>query len=421
MANFIDGISSFVGNAVDGYMSSSFENYKSVKADIRYRHGSPSGFGINDIHISPEQGSEGFNVPKMMLIEKQPRYPIYYGDAMEVMTSKAGEVAGLVWKAFSGGDFAKEFVKSLGSSASTMAGQAAGNVVVDAMSRDEKRLSEYYSYGGGYLNSIKNLFTTLTTDKVISYEVPFLSDYFMEADGSSGWEHNGINMNVGKTMASFLSGINVGYPVTPNWKYGDSTNPSCTNAFTLINDTTENLSKNVKFLVHLIPGMMHVLLDLSGSNGESGGVADTLKSVAGSYVSMFKSPNVYEVIVPSRFRWLWCTMSAEVSCVGKVYNDRVKLGEGLGARVNAFSGSEALIGFPEAFKVEMKINSMLPQSFNEYYYFLTRVPTSGNSTFNSTLTQTKSAGEKVVSNGIDAVTSLGNALINGHNEKVGRL
>jgi hypothetical protein len=96
-----------------------------------------------------------------------------------------------------------------------------------------------------------------------------------------------------------------------------------------------------------------------------GGVVYDLAQFADMLTTSFKSPNVYEIVVPGRFRWLWCTMSMKVSNVGKIYNDKVEIG-----RHPVFSGDASLIGFPEAYKVELTVTSLLPQSYNEWCYFV---------------------------------------------------
>lgn len=337
-----------------------------VKYDLRYRHGTKAHFGLEDIRFSTEYNSDPskFNVTKMIAIEKQPRYPVYYDNAVDVGGSFLG---GLV------SELATAVLGKTGSAALTKAaipvggyaGIYAANRAVEGISTEAGATKLYRE--DKYLDNIKNLFTTLTTDHIISYEMPFLSDYFISVDGDEGWKTMGIDSHLGD-VAKTLSKMHlpIGYPITPNWEYGGSS-PSFKNQFHLINDTTSALNSNLNFLMSLVPGMMHVLISGGTLGMETG--ADIGKNVAGNFTSLYKSPNVYEIIVPGRLRWLWCTMSVDVTFVGKVYSDIVQLNN---SRIRAFTGDSDIIGFPEAYKLEITVKSLLPKSFNEYYYFLSK-------------------------------------------------
>lgn len=353
-----------------------------IKYDLRYRQGGKTNYGINDIHYSLLQSdSSRFNVTKLILVEKQPRYPIYYGKIRDKITST---VKGWIEKTKTGSRLLKQ-LSGIADTFGQAGGAVYGNVRVEAMSTDAGELEDYYGDPNKYLNNIKDLFTTLTTDHISTYELPFLSDYYVEADGDAGWKYVGSQSDLAMELgdiAKSLSKLNVGYPVTPNWEYSPKV-PNLRYKFHLVNDTTGHLTDNVRFLINFIPGMLHVLLSFGQTENSTESIGQNLRNVMSDYLSLYKSPNVYEAIVPGRFRWLWCTLKADVRCVGKIFHDKVDVGRSYGSGVAAFkdSGDGTLIGFPEAFEISLELRSLLPQSFNEYLYFLKSKPNVPMSTY----------------------------------------
>ena len=405
-------------------MADRMQGDERVSYDIRYRQGSSPHFKLEDIHFSPMQDDAYFNVPKMILIEKQPRYPVYQGKIMDKISSMFSDVLKKSGNSLMAGLSGQ--VSDLVGVAGEAAAGYGGNVIVDSFSGDQKKLDAYYSDQNKYLNNIRDLFTTLTTDHIMTYELPFLSEYFVEADGEAGWRHMGVSdmkKRVGN-VAPTLARMNVGYPVTPNWEYSPMV-PNFTYRFHLINDTTRNLENNVKFLVHLVPGMMHVLLSWGTTVVERQDTGDVVRDTVASanavannllsnYMSLFKSPNVYEVMVPGRFRWLWCTLKVDVTYKGKVFHDTIRLGDGFGGKVKAFDdGAGVLVGFPEMFEVEVSVRSLLPQSFNEYFYFLQSKPDSAHQFRTLTADQVESEAYKVAGAGMSALNAAASAVQSG--------
>jgi cation diffusion facilitator CzcD-associated flavoprotein CzcO len=80
----------------------------------------------------------------------------------------------------------------------------------------DKNNDKLWNLKSDALSPIKNLFTVSAEANISTYELPYFSEYFLEASGSQGWETNGIEAHIGK-FAKIVEQINVGYPVTPNW------------------------------------------------------------------------------------------------------------------------------------------------------------------------------------------------------------
>lgn len=381
-------------------MATSNNTKEEITIDLRNRKGKSNHFGINDIHFSPLQNDPSFNVPIMILIEKQPRYPIYYGNIGNALVNLTtglknflSSILSKSGKASLGGSVLSE----LASQGGEIAAKMLGNKRIEQISKNP---SEYYSNVDQYMNNIKNLFTTVNGSKICSYELPFLSEYFLEADGDAGWQATGMDAQFGD-LAKTMTNYNIGFPITPNWTY-DSKRLSTEFTFNLINDTSDNLKDNLEFIHAILPGMMHVLVNGSEMGKESS-LQQMGSNILGAVTTLFKSPNVYEVIVPGRFRWLWCTAQMNIKYKGKIYNEDMSNLIG-GASEKNKSGYEylniepGLIAFPEAYEVEMTINSLLPQSFNEFYYGIT------NNGVSFTRTETRTATEKAIEQSTDPLS-----------------
>lgn len=363
-----------------------------IDFDLRMRKQNfKSHYSLEDIVYSTYQTKYTHNVQKMIIIEKQPQYVFYPNNYFNAGTS-------MITGAFSAAGYksGKAF-KQIMIGAAKQAGAGTLNTIIDARSSGDNNPDGYHvdmTYGRG-------LRTLFDADVIATYEVPYFSNYFLDVDGTQGWETNGLESVIGD-VAKIVEHAHIGYPVAPIWKY-DSKRPSTTCEFNLLNNDTASLIKNLNFLMALTPGMLHVLTQLNNNNrdeildgiktsfgqqtatGEAdgkpsidlsinqvgnflvdtvGGVVYDLAKFADMLTTSFKSPNVYEIVVPGRFRWLWCTMSMVVENVGKLYNDKVNI-----SGHPVFGSDAELIGFPETYKVKLAINSLLPQSYNEFCYF----------------------------------------------------
>lgn len=328
------------------------------------------------------------NCVKMMIIEKQTKYPTYteqFGDAVYKLVTWISKFD------ITGGTGADIVANS-----AQLIGKGMSNARISEISQNP---AEYWGQRS-YINRFKDLFVTETEKGIITYEVPFFSEYWVETDGEAGWKRPGAEMMLGKNMSNFVASMaNVGFPSTPDWEFTPHY-PSLKVEFHLINDTIEHLENHLRWLNSFTTGQMYVQVDYSGladamdkakekvegntklntkQKQSVNKLSNAVKQVLANYSTLYKSPNVYEIIVPGRLRWLWSTISAEVTCVGKLYapgggNDGTKLRTGLKAY------DDVLSAFPEAFKVSVDIRSLVPQAFNTYYYFLTTDQTQGTNT-----------------------------------------
>lgn len=315
--------------------------------------GANSNFGLNDICFSPEQDVLKQRVPKIIVIEKQPKYPIY-GAAIGNLADNLKEFALNSIKGLAG-----ESVKGITGFAAQYGGKTLANRAVSNTNPD----AYWNNSNQTYLDRLKNLFTVDNVAGIKTYEMPFFSEYFIDANGDQGWERGGAEAMLGAAAETLETYASVGYPTTPNFRY----NPyyqTVNFSFHLINQTSSDLNKNLKFLMTIMPGMMMVLIN--NVNVASSLDKSVINQVASDVSSLFKSPNVYEVMVPGRFRWLWSTMQMEVSCVGKIFSD-----PSISGIMKAYT-DQNVVGMPEAFKVDVTLRSLLPQTFNEFFFYTTQ-------------------------------------------------
>ena len=366
-----------------------------VTIDLRYNGAIRNrNYTLSDINYAPSDYLEdgAANVIPMLLLEKQPKYPIYadsVGDvlyqAYEWIASQVGNVK--LGKALTGGF----------SYGAQYAGRTSANNIVSDISQSAKA-SQYWSNPNTYGAHTFGLFNIEGGSPIHTYEMPFYSDYFITTDGTSGWKTGGAELWYGRGLSELAARMaSIGYPTTPDWDF----NPHYERmefSFHLINDTPEATLKNTIWVYSLVAGTMYVQIenqeidlnklniDLSQQSKEgTTGLSEAVKKLTGvvtnalvDYIktstAFYKSPNVYEAIVPGRLRWLWCSMAVDVKCVGKFFKDSLEMANGA-----TQSMADEGAAFPEAYKVTVNLNSLLPQSFNQFNYFLLTKHTSSSS------------------------------------------
>lgn len=349
-------------------------------ADITYSSSSYSDVGAADV------------VP-LILLEKQPKYPIYADSIGDVVAAfydwvRNAPTNKLIGKA--GVGFGEYYLQA--------AGKDKINQIVERLSQSPNAAS-YWSNPQTYGYHMFGLFNIEGNAPIATYELPFYSDYFLSTDGRKGWKTGGAELWYGRNLAQLAARFaSIGYPTTPDWEF----EPNFENldfTFHLINDSPEATLKNTIWLYSLVAGTMYVQIeneqvDLTKADQQT---VNMLTMAVTKYLtsisSFFKSPNVYEIVVPGRLRWLWCSMSVNVKCVGKLYKDGL-------TRTNGATESMADNGaaFPEAYKVEVSFQSLLPQSFNQFNYFLTT-----KSSAQTPITDASSAGQKMAQEIIESL------------------
>ena len=296
-------------------------------------------YSLNDINFSMYIEADP---PKMVIAEFQPTYPTYYESLGKIGVNIIAGLDIIIGKL--GGEFTKTLIRQ----AAQSAGKTSGNTLIDELSYNPSAL--YTAEGGRVgeynINTMGRFLNLFKATSLGSYEVPFNSLYFDEADGISGWETGDASRSIGRQLNEMIAeNINMNWPTTPNWAYSPQY-PSVDFEFKLINDSAENLAKNLKFLVAFLSGMRYVQV-----------------------ATLYKSPNVYDVCVPGRFRWYWSAISAKVECMGKFIDD------GNLGLLTALSNPH-----PEAFNVRLTVKSLVPNCFNTYIYYLMNGSVRGKAT-----------------------------------------
>jgi len=178
-----------------------------------------------------------------------------------------------------------------------------------------------------------------------SYVVPFFNDTYLKADTTGNWSAGGAVQALGETVAGILKeAMNVDFPTTPTWQLADVANrDAITVEFHLINNSTDALTKNFKFLNNIISGAFWMQLD---------------------YIQ--KSPNVYDIEVPGRFHSYYAALGVEVTHVGKLRTNKEV--------VKTFKTSLRSLNnetlFPDAYKMTLNIVDLCPNNFNNYIDYL---------------------------------------------------
>jgi hypothetical protein len=253
-----------------------------------------------------------------------------------------------------------------------VAGAAAGFL---APATEEYLMKQYYDNPQSAIEFpmelIKRLFpgTYLNT-----FEMPYFDELYMDSTADRGsWSMGGSERVLGTAAKKFVTEMmNIDFPTAPAWEHSIQSGKgfNMKNKFYLINDTTENLVKNFKFIHALMSGTYWIQLSV-----------------------MQKSPNLYKVVVPGRFTKWFCDIGAVVTMDGKLRTnpDAVSLinnaGGGSLSVKNAkgestdttFKAIKSGTLFPDVYKVEMTITDLTPNHFNQYMDYMINGDTVHNS------------------------------------------
>ncbi len=171
------------------------------------------------------------------------------------------------------------------------------------------------------------------------YELPFLSEEFLNAKGSVGWDTRGLGEAAGEgdRVTKYLIdkfGINI--PLQPTWSASTTkANDNIDYTFYLINDSADHFASNISFLISLV------------------------KNCYWSQLSELQQPpNIFEAVVPGRFRWKWAALSTRVDYMG---------------RVRVFG--EVLV--PDVYKVSVSLANLCPDNLNTFLAYFGNVSDNG--------------------------------------------
>ena len=214
------------------------------------------------------------------------------------------------------------------------------------------------------VNQVKGM---LSGNEVAYFEVPYNGDVFLTNMQSSFWKGaadlqgalaNGSNsamMNILKDSTA------VNFPATPTWnsEEGGGAPEPLSIDLVLYNNNLQNLVNNYKYIHGLMQG------------------------VYWSQIGFFqKSSNLYDITLPGRFRYFFCTLEAQVQFVGKrrrlpntmtgKFNEIFSNGSNKSKDKIKLSAEIANNGFfPDAYRLTLTFKSLMPNNYNMYLqYFI---------------------------------------------------
>ena len=169
------------------------------------------------------------------------------------------------------------------------------------------------------------------------YECPFFEELFLDNKANGSWTQHGSARLGGSLASAAKAGANIDFPTTPTWALGDSKGFDFSFSFWLINKDRNALESNFKFLQSFIAGTFWLQLSVQQ-----------------------KSPNVYQIIVPGRFRKFFTSLNIRVEAHGKL------------RRLPDPSTISALNGnlMPEVWKVTVNVEDLTPNNFNAHAEFI---------------------------------------------------
>lgn len=194
------------------------------------------------------------------------------------------------------------------------------------------------------------------------YEIPVLNyDDFLESKGSNGWSQQGLISRVfgdtiGSTVENFSknvlgSGLNIA--TRPRWtiESGGDGRDNISLDLMLYNDNFKSFTENLTFINSFVAGNLWY--------------QDTI---------IQKCPSLYDIEIPGRFRYYFCTADIKVSYKGKVRKfviDDSKIQELKNNIPEIMSWNiEVFNNIPDVFEVSIKFNSLIPNNYNTYFSYL---------------------------------------------------
>jgi hypothetical protein len=317
-------------------------------------------FDINSYNWSYENDLRMINkegVQKMIIYEFQPD-PIY--DIGKVIDGAFGS-----W----GKIYGDKNVESVTTDATSWLGGFMTGIVAGAAqgflapATEQFLMKQYYDNPQNAIqfpmNLIKKLFPGVYLN---TFEMPYFDELYLDSAPDRGtWTMGGSERVLGKAAKKFVTEMmNIDFPTAPSWEHSIQSGKgfNMKNKFYLINDTTDNLVKNFKFLNALMSGTYWIQL-----------------------MVMQKSPNLYKVVVPGRFTKWFCDISATVtmdgklrtnpSAVGKINGGQTNVASSAGTNFDAsFKSIQSTTLFPDVYKVELGITDLTPNHFNQYMDYM---------------------------------------------------
>ena len=182
---------------------------------------------------------------------------------------------------------------------------------------------------------------------------------FIEADGSKGWNVNSFGsledntfVKLGKTISKTMGGM-FNIPVQPSFELDGigPTPPELNAEFYLYNYNLADFERNLRFIIALTSGMLWM---------QSGLIA--------------RPSNLYQVRIPGYLAYFLCTMKCNISSVGKIRYLNSKSNYTLELPLLQNADANHKITIPDGYKVNLSIQSIIPNTFNNMLYVLSDEP-----------------------------------------------
>lgn len=187
------------------------------------------------------------------------------------------------------------------------------------------------------------------------YEIPAITyDDFLDSRGSDGWTKQGFTDrffgSAASTVKNFMSdNIGSGFDIAtrPKWSIdgGGDGRDNISFKATLFNDNLNSVFNNLAFIHSFVAGNLWY--------------QDTI---------IQKCSSLYDVEVPGRFRYYFCTCDVSVKFIGKVrkINNRAALWNNTSMNFNL----EVLNNIPDAYDITFNFKSLIPNNYNSYIAYI---------------------------------------------------
>lgn len=204
-------------------------------------------------------------------------------------------------------------------------------------------------YESAILTTPIDIYKTFFSGRYIKeYNIPYTGDEYIAAKGQTGWsnEATGALTHINAIINIVANFLPMDMPLIPDWspdKIEDYININT--EFTLYNDTFSHLLKNFKFINAIVPGAFWLQM---------------------SYKKV--SPNLFGVEIPGVLKLYFASMNITITQVGmrrKISDEKLlnQLRFGVPAQDSSIS---AISLFPDAWKVVIDLNSIIPNNLNVY-------------------------------------------------------
>ena len=259
------------------------------------------------------------------------------------------------------GDLLPEFMNTLGGALGSVADNTVGPLVrigskkiTESFMRDAARKPDtlylsshkYERFTSDPVQTVRNMF--MGGKWLNTFEIPYYGSFYLNGDYKKQWNVGGIDdiSALGAGFGGLLKKFGIDYPGNPrfNVSMNESKNRSVSTTFYLININSTWLKKNFKFIHAIFAGTTWVHLRYC----------------------IVRPTNVYNVVCPGRFMFMWATMSVQVSTVGKLRKN-AQVAKELSGKVHSIDENTL---FPDAWKMTITIDDLTPNNFNMYadYY-----------------------------------------------------